>query len=170
VEKLYFRVSTSKQKWRPSYKRRYMLAVVNLEAAGSNGNKWEQPNQLWQKHARKMQRKWQATQREVKTVVKQEWRGGVGFRSFQGRKMKSWPFISYLARLNQRVPHRNPNVVSTRLLYDWYTTTLWLIYDYSMTNLQLFYGWSITTNCKVMIVAWLHFFICQPRMHGKITC
>jgi hypothetical protein len=39
VEELYSRVSTSKQKWQPSYKRRYMLATVNLEAACSNGNK-----------------------------------------------------------------------------------------------------------------------------------
>jgi hypothetical protein len=39
VEELYSRVSTSKQKWRPSYKRRYILAVVNLEAPCSNGNK-----------------------------------------------------------------------------------------------------------------------------------
>jgi hypothetical protein len=30
VEELYSRVSTSKKKWWPSYKRRYMLAVVNL--------------------------------------------------------------------------------------------------------------------------------------------
>jgi hypothetical protein len=39
VEELYSRVSTSKKKWRPSYKKRYMLAVVNLEVACSNSNK-----------------------------------------------------------------------------------------------------------------------------------
>jgi hypothetical protein len=144
VEELYSRVSTSTQKWRPSYKRRYILVVVNLEVACSNSNKWEQSNQLWQKHARKKQRKWQATQREVKTVGKQEWRGGEEFRSFQGREMKSWPFISYLARLNQRLPRRNPSVVSTRLLYDWYTIILWLIYNYSMTDLRLLFEWSTT--------------------------
>jgi hypothetical protein len=61
-----------------------MLAIVNLEVACSNNNKWEE--------------KWATTtQREVKTVGKQEWRGGIGFLSFQGREMKSLPFISYLA-------------------------------------------------------------------------
>jgi hypothetical protein len=46
--------------------------------------------------------------------------------------MKFVPFISYLARLNQRLPRRNSNVVSAQLFYDWSTTILWLIYYYKL--------------------------------------